>query len=127
MSIAHTPMLDCLSPSSQCLTTSDDDPHAKALVNLSDQIKRHLSPDSPILVINAGDELSTQKLPLLLLPYAAAPVGKWRSTRDWQGTVVILGEDARIVNRVAAGIPKRDNQKVIDLAGARIIVGSDDG
>ena len=127
MSLAKTPMLDCLGEHTACLSTTADDPHARALVDLSDQIKRHLSPDSPALIINAGLELGTQKLPLLLLPYAAAPVGNWQVTEDWQGAVVVLGEDARIVDRVAAGIRLRGDHRVIDLSGARIIVSNNDG
>ena len=124
MTLANTPMLDCLTGNPRCLATGEADPHARGLVQLSKELKANTPTDKPIIVVNAGDSLGAQKLPLLLLPKATVYVSSHQVPADWAFDIVVLGNNAEALNDTALSLKnKLARSRVIDFTNAKLIPG----
>lgn len=127
VTLIQTPLLDCLTPESQCLTATGDDPHATALTELAAEISAKTPPETPILIIDRGDPLSAQKLPMLLLPRRAVQTTKSDAELlgGWNGAIVLLGSKEDTIDQVTNQIPSHwSHGKVIWLDKATLFPGN---
>lgn len=124
ITLATTPLLDCLRVIGQCGPSTAGDPHAMTLVTTAAEVKTHVAQDMPILVVDAGNALGAQKLPLLLLPHRAVHVSPSQVPSDWTGAVVLMGEQIDdLSNESLNKLTAAGNERVITLTNARLVLG----
>ena len=126
VTLMETPLLDCLTPESQCLTLTGDDPHASALTGLAEKITANTAPETPILIVDGGSPLTAQKLPMLLLPRPAVQVTQIDTElmAAWEGVTVLLGTEDETLDRVVSHFASRQSQKkMISLDDTTLLIG----
>ena len=121
--LATTPLLDCL-PNTECLTDYDYGPHARRTSDLASEVRATTSAEQPILVIDGGDTLRTQKLPMLLLPHRAVHIGGYRQVPSgWQGAVLVVGSDAKRLKRITNDVLEKTGPRTtINLESTRLVL-----
>ena len=128
VALMQTPLLECLTPDSGCLTATGDDPHAGTLTELAEKISVNTAPEAPILIVDSGDLLSAQKLPLLLLPQRSVQIAKLRKNliHSWNGATVLLGAENETLEQLAIDFAlHQPRRKVLPLGDTALLIGSD--
>ena len=123
VTLLQTPLLDCLTPESQCLTATGDDPHASDLTGLAEKIIANTAPETPILIVDGGTPLTAQKLPMLLLPRRAVQTTKRDAElfHSWDGATVLVGAETEATDQVIKLLTsQRSSNTMIPLDNAKL-------